>query len=322
MDNLAKHIFMKVDNSKLLTKLAGIVGVTGIGLLINLPAGAQEKLNPNPSIFSEATYSRTQRVLTNTQYLPSEPALAQEKQTPSSKKKKTQTAQTTTTGGKLNPSPSIKNECPYNRAACSGSGTSAPPSKPDEPGATPTNPPTSGTEVTPAPSEPTTKPSEPEVKPEGTDKPSTKPSDSSNASKNIVAVAESNGSFTTLTKLLKSAGLVETLQGPGPFTVFAPTDAAFAELEKKSPNVIRDLLKPENKEVLVKVLTYHVVQGQLLSSDLKAGEVKTVQGGPLSVQVDSSTGVKVNDAKVAQPDVKASNGVIHAIDNILVPPDL
>ncbi|MEA5572834.1 fasciclin domain-containing protein [Calothrix sp. UHCC 0171] len=293
---------MKVDNSKLLTKLAGIVGVTGIGLLINLPAGAQEKLNPNPSIFSEATYSRTQRVLTNTQYLPSEPALAQEKQQNSSgKKKKTQTAQTTTIGGKLNPSPSIKNECPYNRAACPGAGTSAPITKPAEP------------DVTPAPSEPEVKPQT-----EGTDK----PSESSDTSKNIVAVAESNGSFTTLTKLLKSAGLVETLQGAGPFTVFAPTDAAFAELEKKSPNVIRDLLKPENKEVLVKVLTYHVVQGQILSSDLKAGEVKTIEGGPLSVKIDSATGVNVNDAKVTQADVKASNGVIHVIDNILVPRDL
>ncbi len=116
---------------------------------------------------------------------------------------------------------------------------------------------------------------------------------------------------------MKAAGLTETLQGKGPFTVFAPTDAAFAELPQ---DALKDLMKPENKEVLVKILTYHVVQGQVLSTDLKAGEVKSVQGGPISVKLDG--GVTVNDAKVLQPDVKASNGVIHVINKVILPPDL
>jgi uncharacterized surface protein with fasciclin (FAS1) repeats len=305
---------MKVDNSKLLTKLAGIVGVTGIGLLINLPAGAQDKLNQNPSIFSEGTYSRTQRVLTNTQYTPSEPTIETQKQN-SSKKKKKETAQTTP-GEKLNPAPSILQECPYNRSACPGGGTAAPSATP--PATTPTAP---GGEITPVPS-PTETPTEtptptPTPTPEGTEKPPTKPSDRSDSNKNIVAVAEANGSFKTLTKALKAAGLTETLQGKGPFTVFAPTDAAFAELP---PDALKDLLKPENKEVLVKILTYHVVSGQVLSTDLKAGEVKSVQGGPISVKTEG--GVTVNDAKVVQADVKANNGVIHVINKVILPPDL
>jgi uncharacterized surface protein with fasciclin (FAS1) repeats len=307
---------MKVNNSKLLTKLAGIVGVTGIGLLINLPAGAQEKINPNPSIFSEGTYSRTQRVLTNTQYAPSEPTIDTQKQSPEKKKKK-ETAQTTP-GEKLNPAPSILQECPYNRSACPGGGTTAPAATP--PATTPseppvTTPPAPGGEITPTPT-PTETPA-PTPTPEGTEKPSTKPSDRSDTNKNIVAVAEANGSFKTLTKALKAAGLTETLQGKGPFTVFAPTDAAFAELP---PDALKDLLKPENKEVLVKILTYHVVSGQVLSTDLKAGEVKSVQGGPISVKTEG--GVMVNDAKVVQADVKANNGVIHVINKVILPPDL
>jgi uncharacterized surface protein with fasciclin (FAS1) repeats len=307
VENLAKHIFMKVDNSKLLTKLAGIVGVTGIGLLINLPAGAQEKLNPNPSIFSEGTYSRTQRVLINAQYAPSEPTIDTQKQN-SSKKEKREIAQTTP-GEKLNPAPSILQECPYNRAACPGAGTSAPSATP--PVTTPTTP---GGELTPTPTPTETTPT---PTPEGTEKPSTKPSDRSDTNKNIVAVAEANGSFKTLTKALEAAGLTETLKGKGPFTVFAPTDAAFAELPK---DALADLLKPENKEVLVKILTYHVINGQVLSTDLKAGEVKSLQGGPISVKTDA--GVMVNDAKVVQADVKASNGVIHVINKVILPPGL
>ncbi|PAX53055.1 fasciclin domain-containing protein [Brunnivagina elsteri] len=306
---------MKVDNNKLLTKLAGIVGVTSIGFLINLPAGAQDKLNQNPSIFSEGTYSRTQRVLTNAQYTPSKPTIDTQKQELPKKTKK-ETAQTTP-GEKLNPAPSILQECPYNRAACPGGGSSAPSATP--PATTPsevptTTPPAPGGEVTPTltPTEPTPTPT-----PEGTEKPPTKPSDRSDSNKNIVAVAEANGSFKTLTKALEAAGLTKTLQGKGPFTVFAPTDAAFAELP---PDALKDLLKPENKEVLVKILTYHVVKGQVLSTDLKAGEVKSVEGGPISVKTEG--GVTVNDAKVVQADVKASNGVIHVINKVILPPNL
>lgn len=132
-------------------------------------------------------------------------------------------------------------------------------------------------------------------------------------------MAESNKQFTVLTKALKAAGLVDILQGQGPFTVFAPTDAAFAKLPQ---DAVQELLRPENKEVLVKILTYHVVPGQVLSNDLKSGEVKSVEGGPISVKVNSPQDVMVNDAKVIQPDIKGSNGVIHAIDNVILPPDL
>jgi uncharacterized surface protein with fasciclin (FAS1) repeats len=306
---------MKVNNSNLLPFLAGVVGVTGIGLLINLPAGAQNKLNPNPSIFAEATYNRNERVLTNTQYVPSVNELDAEKQN-SKKKKKTRTAQTTTPGPKLNPSPSILQECPYNRSACPGGGATTPTTQP-APGGETTPPPVTA----PTPTEPTVTPT-PEAtptEPTVTPTPETKPGSQSDANKNIVALAEANGSFKTLTKALKAAGLTETLQGKGPFTVFAPTDAAFAELPQ---DAVRDLLKPENKEVLVKILTYHVVSGQVLSSDLKSGEVKSLQGGPIGVKVDPATGVTVNDAKVVQPDIKASNGVIHVINKVILPPDL
>jgi uncharacterized surface protein with fasciclin (FAS1) repeats len=113
--------------------------------------------------------------------------------------------------------------------------------------------------------------------------------------------------------------LTETLSGKGPFTVFAPTDAAFAALPQ---DALQELLKPENKDILVKILSYHVVPGNVTSSDLKSGEVKTVEGGAVNVQVDAAKGVVVNDAKVVQPDIKASNGVIHAIDKVMLPPDL
>ncbi|ARV57355.1 beta-Ig-H3/fasciclin [Nostocales cyanobacterium HT-58-2] len=280
---------MKVEYDNFLTKLAGIVGVTGISLLIGLPTGASEVLNPNPSILKQAADNGGQRTLVNTQYAPTEPALK------AIKSEKTRAKSTIVAQGRrgVNPNPSILQECPYNRAAC--------------PGATPApTPPTpGGTEVPTAPPAP------------GTETPSKEPA--AGADKTIVGVAESNGSFTVLTKALKAAGLVETLQGEGPFTVFAPTDAAFAKLPQ---DAVQDLLKPENKEVLVKILRYHVVPGSVASTDLKSGEVKSIEGGPINVKVDPTAGVTVNDAKVVQPDIKASNGIIHVIDTVILPPDL
>jgi uncharacterized surface protein with fasciclin (FAS1) repeats len=136
--------------------------------------------------------------------------------------------------------------------------------------------------------------------------------------KTIVDIASSNDSFKTLTAALKAAGLEETLSGDGPFTVFAPTDRAFANLPA---GTVERLLKPENKAQLVKVLTYHVVPGTVLSKDLKSGEVKTVEGSPVEVSVKMRS-VMVNNAKVTKPDVKASNGVIHAVDRVIIPPDM
>ena len=133
--------------------------------------------------------------------------------------------------------------------------------------------------------------------------------------KDIVAVASSAGSFNTLVAAVKAAGLVETLQGPGPFTVFAPTDEAFAKLPK---GTVDDLLKPENKSKLAAILTYHVLPGKVMASDVKTMKAKTVNGKELSVKADSH-GVKVDDAKVVKTDIVTSNGVIHVIDTVVLP---
>jgi uncharacterized surface protein with fasciclin (FAS1) repeats len=132
---------------------------------------------------------------------------------------------------------------------------------------------------------------------------------------NIVEVAASDQNFKTLVAAVKAADLVETLSGPGPFTVFAPSEAAFKKLPKGTLN---KLLLPENKEKLKKILTYHVVSGAVESKTLKSGKVETVEGGSLNVVVRKS-GVTVNKARVIKADVKASNGVIHVIDTVLLP---
>ncbi|HEY9707223.1 MAG TPA: fasciclin domain-containing protein [Oculatellaceae cyanobacterium] len=138
------------------------------------------------------------------------------------------------------------------------------------------------------------------------------------ASGNIVELASTNASFKTLTKAVQAAGLTETLSGKGPYTVFAPTDEAFAALPQ---GTVEDLLKPENKDKLVKLLTYHVIPSEVTSSQITPGEVKTVEGTPVKIQVDkSSSEVKVNNAKVTQPDIKATNGVIHVVDKVIMPP--
>jgi uncharacterized surface protein with fasciclin (FAS1) repeats len=133
----------------------------------------------------------------------------------------------------------------------------------------------------------------------------------------IVDTAVGAGQFKTLAAALQAAGLVDTLKGPGPFTVFAPTDAAFAKLP---PGTVETLLKPENKQQLVSVLTYHVVPGKVTSGDIagKRTAAKTVQGQELAIDATGG-GVKVNNANVAQPDVMASNGVIHVIDTVVLP---
>ena len=134
--------------------------------------------------------------------------------------------------------------------------------------------------------------------------------------KDIVDTAVAAGSFTTLVTAVKAAGLVETLKSPGPFTVFAPTDEAFAKLPK---GTVEDLLKPENKAKLAKILTYHVTAGKVMAADIagKKLDVKSVEGSSFSV--DATSGVKVNDATVTQADIVTSNGVIHAIDTVIMP---
>jgi uncharacterized surface protein with fasciclin (FAS1) repeats len=136
------------------------------------------------------------------------------------------------------------------------------------------------------------------------------------AGKDIVAIASGNGQFKTLTAALGAADLVTTLKGKGPFTVFAPTDAAFAALPK---GTVENLLKPENKALLTKILTYHVVPGSVVSTSLKSGDVKSVEGSSLKVAVSPGK-VTVGGANVVKADIKASNGVIHVIDKVLMPP--
>lgn len=137
------------------------------------------------------------------------------------------------------------------------------------------------------------------------------------AEKDIVDTAVGAGQFNTLAAALTAAGLVETLKGAGPFTVFAPTDAAFAELPA---GTVDTLLKPENKDQLVAVLTYHVVPGKVMAADVvKVTEAKTVNGADIAVKVEGDT-VMINDAKVTAADIAASNGVIHVIDSVILPP--
>ena len=136
------------------------------------------------------------------------------------------------------------------------------------------------------------------------------------AEKDIVDTAVSAGQFNTLVAAVKAADLVTTLKGDGPFTVFAPTDAAFAKLPA---GTVENLLKPENKDQLIAVLTYHVVPGKIMAADIagKKANVATVQGSSLAV--DATDGVMVDNAKVVAADIGASNGVIHVIDTVVLP---
>jgi uncharacterized surface protein with fasciclin (FAS1) repeats len=133
----------------------------------------------------------------------------------------------------------------------------------------------------------------------------------------VVAVAIGAGSFNTLVAAIKAADLVGALQGKGPFTVFAPTDAAFAALPA---GTLDNLLKPENKEKLKAILLYHVVPGKVMSSDLKGTVNAVTLQGQTATIIASASGVTVNGAKVVTADIAASNGVIHVIDAVILPP--
>ena len=135
-------------------------------------------------------------------------------------------------------------------------------------------------------------------------------------SQDIVDVAIGAGSFKTLVAAVKAAGLVETLKGDGPFTVFAPTDDAFAKLPE---GTIESLLKPENKDKLTNILLYHVVSGEVMAKTaITLDSAKTLQGSSFSINLDGKT-LKIDGASVTQADIKASNGVIHVIDSVILP---
>lgn len=134
--------------------------------------------------------------------------------------------------------------------------------------------------------------------------------------KDIVETALSADQFSSLCTAVKAAGLVETLQGEGPFTVFAPNDEAFSKIEAET---IEALLNPENKDKLTAILTYHVVPGKVMAADvIEMSEAETVNGQPLNICVEGDF-VMVNDAKVIKTDIECSNGVIHVIDSVVIP---
>ena len=141
-------------------------------------------------------------------------------------------------------------------------------------------------------------------------------SDMTTALPDIVDTANAAGSFTTLVAAVQAAGLVDTLKGDGPSTVFAPTDEAFADLPE---GTIKSLLEAANKEQLVAILTYHVVPGKVMSADIAGKElmVESVQGS--KIEVNATSGVKVDDATVVTADIETSNGVIHVIDKVIMP---
>lgn len=181
------------------------------------------------------------------------------------------------------------------------------PGTPSTPGTTTPDATTPGT--TPGATNPT-RPTTPSA-----ESPSSRPSESA-ATGTIIDVATASGSFTTLVAALNEAELSEVLQGSGPFTVFAPTDEAFEALPE---GTVEELLKPENRDTLVKILKYHVVSGAYPSNQLESGEIPTAAGEPVTVSVENGS-IKVDDATVTQPDIAATNGVIHPIDRVILPP--
>lgn len=179
----------------------------------------------------------------------------------------------------------------------------------------------------PAASETTTPPTSPSSteKPSSSESPTApgKPSTTeqpgaSEAPNTVVGMVNSSNSFKTLAAAIKAADLDATLSGKGPYTLFAPTDQAFAALPK---GTVETLLKPENKDKLVKVLTYHVISSETATGDLKPGKVTSVEGSAIDVK-QAGKDLMVNDAKVLKADVKASNGNIYVIDKVILPPDL
>lgn len=172
---------------------------------------------------------------------------------------------------------------------------------------------TASPSASPAPSDSST----PSTSPSPSASPTTSPDAGSTSSSNLVQVASSDSSFSTLVTAVKAAGLVNTLSNKGPFTIFAPTNQAFAALPKGALTL---LLKPQNKKLLQQVLLYHVVSGSLTADQLKSGKLEALGGG-LATEVQGSK-VIVNNAKVTQANIQASNGVIHAIDRVLLTREL
>jgi uncharacterized surface protein with fasciclin (FAS1) repeats len=189
------------------------------------------------------------------------------------------------------------------------------PSSTPTPTSTPTFTPTPESTSTPIPPSTPTPTPEPISTPTSSPAPKINQGPAPSPTSTVVGMASASSNFKTLTKALKASGLDKKLSGPGPFTVFAPTDKAFAALPA---GTLETLLKPANKQKLIALLSYHVVSGQEKSTDLKAGAVPTLAGKSVMVKVQPS-GISINSAKVVKADMIASNGVIHAIDKVLIP---
>ncbi|MBD1894116.1 fasciclin domain-containing protein [Coleofasciculus sp. FACHB-712] len=265
--------------NSLIKQLASLMGVIGASTLMGLPAGAQ--VNPNPEIlqsdvFSKPPYNRDRSAQSTPRTVPSPTAIPSQGAQPKP-----------SSTDRMMQSPSNSTQPPATE------GMMQSPSNSTQPPATEGMMPAPGEGPDPAATQ------------------GTMPSSS-----NLVALAAQNGSFKILTAALEAAGLTETLEQQGPFTVFAPTDAAFAALPE---GTVEKLLQPENKAMLVQILTYHVIPGKVSSSQLKSGEVTTVEGSPVTVKVGND-GVMVGNANVSQANIEATNGIIHAIDKVIMPP--
>jgi len=180
---------------------------------------------------------------------------------------------------------------------------------------TTTEAPADTTSQAPTTSDPYSSESSPAV---GEDPATTTSEESVAGNETLAELVESGDSFNTLEQAIQAAGLEETFNEPGPYTVFAPTDEAFAALP---PEVLDQLLQPENQDTLRQVLTYHVVPGSVTSPSITPGEVTTVAGEPVAIEDNAGT-ITVDGAAVVEPDIIASNGVVHAIDQVLLPPSL
>lgn len=282
-----------LKSARLAQRAVSLAGLAVIGAIVALPAMAQTN-STRPGIFNDARFNHSKSAESGSATMPT-PEASPETQTPAGGTSEMQTPSTTT----------APESTPSTTTAPSASESTSPSTTPSASEST-------SPSTTPSASESTS----PSTTPSASE--STSPSSPSAASGTIVDVAASAGTFKTLLSALSEAELTQVLQGPGPYTVFAPTDEAFAALPK---GTLEQLLKPENRAKLVKLLKYHVVPGTYSSNRLTSGEVKTAEGSTVKVTVSGSA-VRVNNARVIEPDIQASNGVIHAIDHVIMPPDL
>jgi len=285
----------KKQSQSFLKRLSAIAGAVGLGTLAVSPALAQT--NPNPSIFSEPPYNRAgNNAGTMMPGDPASEAAPAAEMAPSYSKPAEDSYSEPMAAPETMPADDSMMEAPEDSTMEAPEDPMMQDSMMEMPG-----------DSTEAPAEPMTE--------EGMAPTSSEDPAEPTANASIVDVAAAAGSFQILTAALEATGLADTLSQEGPFTVFAPTDEAFAALPE---GTLEELMKPENREVLAAILTYHVVPGKVTSDQIQSGEVSTVQGSTVNVTVEDGM-VMVDDAKVVQPDIEAGNGVIHVIDKVILP---